>query len=131
MGKAQIAIEFVLLTGMAFIILVVILISTTTISSERADEQTYLELRDYGNSLQRELILATEMNKGYHRIIDIPEKINGRDYIILTGSAEETGYIIIEYLDRSITFVTPKTEGEFTKGTNKITKQNGSIKINP
>ncbi len=130
-GKAQIAIEFIMLAGMAIIILLVILIATALISSDKADETTYFELTDFGMGLQRELILAAEMQEGYNRIIDIPERINGRDYGITMWSNAETSHMTIDYMGREIYFATPKTIGELTKGINRITKQNGSIYINP
>ncbi len=130
MGRAQIAIEFVMLAGMAVILLVVILVAAAAISSDKGDETAYNELRDFGASLQRELIVAAEMQEGYNRIVEIPEKINGREYSIITWSNNES-YIAIEYKGREIYFATPKTSGEFTKGHNRITKKDGTIQLNP
>lgn len=131
MGKGQIAIEFMTLTAIAFVILFTVLVASVSLSKSKTDERTYFELRDFGAGIQRELILATELEDGYHRRINLPVTVNGRDYSVITnGSAtNETGFFVIEYKGRELYYAIPSVEGEFRKGDNVIVKKNDTIRI--
>lgn len=128
--KSQIAIEFLLLAGTSIFILLLILISMYSLSKGKTDEKTYYELDDFGKSLQQEILLASELEDGYVRTMNIPMTLNGRNFNITTNQTSAyNGYIKINYEVYEFYYAIPIVNGTFKKGMNTITKQNGVLSI--
>ena len=130
-SRAQIAIEFVLLIGVSIAILISALVIMTSLASDKTDEKTYYELDDFGKSIQQEVILASEMENGYIRQLDIPITVNGRDYTILTNVSYlyNTSHIIIQFRTLETYYVIPPVNGTFKKGINILKKMNDTLII--
>ncbi len=130
--SGQIAIEFLLLVGISIFLLILVLISISAMSERKIDEKTYYELDDFGTTLQQELLLASGMENGYIRPINIPVTVNGRNFNMTMGGAQnDTSYLIITYMTVDIYYSIPPVNGSFVKGNNIIRKINDTLYINP
>ena len=130
MKKGQIGIEFILLIILAIVILMTGLIVINSLTTSKIDEKTYNELDDLGLSIQRELILITELEDGFRRTLNVPVKVNGRTYTIITNNTSPSvGYLLINYLDTEIYYAIPALNGTLKLGNNYITKHNGVITV--
>jgi hypothetical protein len=126
--NGQIAIEFLLIAGLAFFIIFTLLIAVYKISEDNNTIKTYVELKDFGYSLQKELLIASELEDGYKRKINIPVTLNGLDYNITIFNSTKYTYMIITYKNVETYYSIPVTEGNFVKGINYITK-NETLRI--
>ncbi|HYD03048.1 MAG TPA: hypothetical protein VEC16_02000 [Alphaproteobacteria bacterium] len=130
--KAQIVIEFLLLIGMAFFIIIVLLISLMSVSEGNHKTKTYNDLNDLGMSLQEEFLLAAELEDGYTRKINLPATVNGVQYNATLGSlANDTrSYLQIDYESTQLYYELPKIYGTLTMGDNIIRKNDGVLRLN-
>src|SRR3989338_6379302 len=124
--KSQIAMEFMLLSGIALIAAIVFVsISLDQIKGLYAAKESLLA-KDVALKIQSEISIASNAEDGYSRDFELPEKINNRDYNIsiinntLAVWTTATPYVI-GILD---------AEGNLEKGSNAIRKTNGVIYIN-
>jgi hypothetical protein len=129
-NRGQIAIEFLLLVGLSFAIIIILMISVFYLSEDNTTRKTYTDLMDFGRSLQQELLLASNLEDGYIRPINIPLTVNGLDFNITTGTYNSTGYLILSYKATETFFVVPSVNGSFIKGKNIIRKMNNTLYIN-
>ena len=132
MKKGQVAIEYLLLTGISFFVVFVLIIILSSLMESKRNEKAFYELDDFGRSIQQELILASELEDGYNRPINIPTTVNGRQYTITTGNVSPSnGYLIITlgFMGQEIFYEVPPINGSFRKGWNRIWKVNGNITI--
>ncbi|GIU69873.1 MAG: hypothetical protein KatS3mg002_1109 [Candidatus Woesearchaeota archaeon] len=123
--KSQMALEFVLLFGIAIIIMIILLTTIYELNRSKIDEKIYYKMNDFSYIVQSEFVLASEMNDGYSRIIFIPEKLEGMEYnISISGDS-----IVFSYNDLVFYRKIPQTSGELKKGSNIIRKINSTIYI--
>lgn len=98
--KAQVAIEFVTFVGIAVVLLMVFLgISSyyLKLSYERENVQT---AEDLARLVKNEVNIASFVENGYSRNVDLPAKLKGEDYSILIGKigASEKREIVINFV---------------------------------
>lgn len=124
--RAQVAIEFVILVSIAFFIFILFVSVTRNKAIELFEEKKYEELKEVGNMIKDELIIASQVNDGYYREIEVPYNIQGSyDYEI-----ERIGNSIYLYLDENQYYVRiPSFLGNISKGKNLITKEGGDIYV--
>ncbi|MGV8168779.1 MAG: hypothetical protein ACP5N3_01870 [Candidatus Nanoarchaeia archaeon] len=129
MKKAQIALEFLLLTGFMFIMFFVFLFIVLNLSERNNDEQKILALEDLGSSLKNEFVLASEMENGFHREINLPAKIRGNAYSInIAGTDDNYSYLVLASENYEILYSIPKTTGTILPGKNLI-KKNDNLTV--
>lgn len=116
--KAQVATEFMLIVGLALVVVIMFSGLIYYLSFRYSEDQNIKRLQDLGYSLQSELILASEVEPGYERTIIIPDDVGGADYSISQTSAD----LVIRYKETELLFPIPKVTGSLSKGTNTITK---------
>ena len=85
--KSQIAIEFLILLAMSFFIIISFMIIIVSISKTNARIQSFSDIDDLGKSLQQEVMLASQLEDGYIRKINVPVTLNGLDYNISYGES--------------------------------------------
>lgn len=125
--KSQMALEFVLLFGVSILIMALLLVFMYEVNRSKAEEKIDYKMRDFSYSVQSEFVLASEMNNGYSRIINIPSRVEQTDYnITIIGNNLVVSYHGVSYYSQI-----PDTIGNITKGTNLLLKKNGTIYINP
>ncbi len=127
--KSQIAIEFLILLAMSFFIIISFMIIIVSISKTNARIQSFSDIDDLGKSLQQEVMLASQLEDGYIRKINVPVTLNGLDYNISYGESPKEGYIFLGFKDTEAYYFIPKILGNITRGDNYIRKNNGILNI--
>jgi hypothetical protein len=132
--NGQIAIEFLLLIAMAFFIVLTLLISMLSISERNTKIKSYNEMDDLGKSLQQELLLASQLEDGYTRKINLPLKINGLQYTAFVGSSNYTNtsnsYLLLTFNSVELFYTLPHVTGNIYLGDNILVKSNNTLKFN-
>ncbi len=118
MKKAQVAMEFIWIVGIATMIILLLLGGVYYLTYAYSEKQIIEKLSDLGYSLQNELIIAEEVEIGYERTINIPSDINGKEYFL----SQNNKYLVLSYKGSQQTFTIPMVTGTLVKGTNTITK---------
>lgn len=121
--KAQIAIEFLLLTTLSLFFLAAILVILSTINTTNTDIRREKTLEDLGASVKNEIAIASEMEDGYHREINIPKKVNGQTYnISIEEGISGISYLVITADMFERYYSIPETNGTIKPGKNLIVK---------
>ncbi|MBN2458664.1 hypothetical protein JXB28_00105 [Candidatus Woesearchaeota archaeon] len=123
MKKSQIATEFMLMVGLAMVVVFVFLAVSYSLIIDYSEEKNMNKLMDFGYSIQNELILASEVEPGYQRIITLPEKIGSTSYsitivnndLVIPYRGGEYLFQIPELKAGSITTLTPGNTYTITK----------------
>lgn len=124
--SAQIAMEFLLIAGVSMVMIMLFLVIILNISEANTRARTYDDIYDLGQSLQTELLLASELEDGYSRKLDIPTQINNYPFTITIHDSTIYTYMIIMYKGAETFYAIPPTQGAFHTGTVYLTK-NGTL----
>lgn len=126
MLKAQVSGEFFIFVGLSLLIALAFeLASLQQLNDFRLQKENEL-VKDLALKLQKEVFLAANVEDGYIRVFDVPNKLDNIDYSILMGNTT-----ITINSSKSIYIVAiPSTIGNLTKGINTINKTGGVIYIN-
>lgn len=129
MGKhirAQIAIEFIFLVCVAFVMLMLFLTSIRDQAIDLNQRKDFVLLKDLAYKVQYEINIATQVKSGYNRTFFIPEKLNNKDYTINIEKNE-----IIVSLEKLEFFLNiPEINGNINKTNNIIKNVGGVIYLN-
>ena len=127
MSKSQSAMEFVILASFMFLVVLGFFSVTTSKIIEAKEESNRQIANDLADYAFNEIKTAKSVNDGYTRIFFIPQTVNGISFTInITDNRElAVNYIGNEY----VKFLPSNVTGNLTKGSNKISKINGSIYI--
>ena len=125
--KSQSSMEFFTLAGFAFLATIIIVsISVSEIKNFR-DKKEFDLIQDLGLRLQKEVSIAAYVEDGYKRNLVIPQKLeNSFNYTVINTN----NTIIINASKTSFSAAIPFVEGNFTKGSNKITSTDNKIYLN-
>jgi hypothetical protein len=126
MKKSQMAIEFVVLIGMGILISTLVIVVIFQMNTDRNQEKIELKMKDFGYSLQNEIILASEMNEGYMRNFTLPEKVEYTDYNISIYVGRS---LMVDYANRRLYYRIPQTNGTIMKGNNQLYNFQGVVYI--
>ena len=124
--KAQVAMEFVFLVGLAFTVMVVFISSTRSEFDELRTEEERSLLKDVTVMAQHELIIASTVEDGYHRVFEIPTTINGIDYTITITN----DILLAQTEDYEYDVNIPSVTGNVVLGNNTIEKTDGIVYLN-
>ena len=124
--KAQIAIEFILLVSVAFVILIIFLTSVRSQATDLNKRKDFVLVKDLAYKVQYEINIATQVKSGYNRTFFIPEKLDNKDYAIKIEQNELT--IKLENLEFVLNI--PEINGSIKKGNNTIKNLGGVIYLN-
>ncbi|MGV8141517.1 MAG: hypothetical protein ACP5NW_03690 [Candidatus Woesearchaeota archaeon] len=132
--NGQIAIEFLLLIAVAFFVVLSLLVITFSIYESNSRADAYGQINDFGTALQQEFLLASQMEDGYTRRINLPITMNGMDYNItigIGGAGNSTnGYMLLNYEVVELYYLIPRVIGNISFGDNILRKENGTLLIN-
>ena len=124
--KAQVAMEFVFLVGLAFTVMVVFVSSTRSEFSDLRSLEERSLVKDVSVMVQHELVVASNVEDGYIRKFIVPLNLEGISYNISiinnTLLTSSSGY---EYV-----LSVPSIVGNVVKGNNTINKTGGIIRLN-
>lgn len=87
--KGQIGLEFMIVVMVAVGILIVFVGLLTVIMANKQDEVKSLMAQSVADGFSKELLFASEAERGYVRIIEFPKLIEGASYIINLESFED------------------------------------------
>ena len=125
-SKAQISAEFYVFLGLAFLIAIAFEIASLDQLNDFRAQKESEAVKDLALKLQKEALIAANVEDGYVRIFEVPDKLDNINY-----SLTAQNYTITVQSKNGFYFVgIPRAVGNFTKGTNKINKTGGVIYIN-
>ena len=125
-SKAQISAEFYIFLGLAFLIAIAFEIaSLDQLNDFRKQKESEL-VRDLALKLQKEVLLAANVEDGYVRVFLIPDKLDNIDYFLTVQNYT----INIQSKNSFYILPIPRTIGNLTRGANVINKTGGVIYIN-
>ena len=124
--KAQVAMEFVFLVGLAFMVMVVFISSTRSEFDELRTAEEMSLLKDAAVMIQYELIIASNVEDGYYRVFELPTDLNGVNYTfeILNN------ILLLRTANYEQDLNIPKVTGDLRIGNNTINKTDGAIYLN-
>jgi hypothetical protein len=125
-SKAQISAEFYIFLGLAFLIAIAFEIASLDQLNDFRIQRESDAVKDIALKLQKEVLVAANVEDGYSRIFEVPEELDIANYSLTMNNntisiQSKNGYYIVGI---------PKAIGNFTKGTNKISRTGGVIYIN-
>ncbi len=129
MGKhirAQIAIEFILLVSVTFIMLLIFLKAVGDQADELNEKKEFILVKDLAYKIQYEINMATQVKSGYNRTFFIPEKLDNKDYTI----TKTENKITISLKNSEFTITIPEINGNIKNGSNTIINIGGVIYLN-
>ena len=116
--RAQISNEFFALLGLAFLISIAFEVVALDQLNDFRIKKENEAVQDMALKLQREMLLAAVVEDGYVRSFTIPDKLDGINYTLTTMNSTLSVQSKNSYYSASI----PKSVGNITKGTNRITR---------
>jgi len=112
--KSQIAIEFMILSGVALITAIIFISISVSDTKTLYETKEFFEVKDVALKIEKEIDITSFVQDGYSRQFEIPEKINNGDYNIsivnntLTIWTNTSTYIT-RILNRAISFKSAPT----------------------
>ncbi|MBU1204699.1 MAG: hypothetical protein KKA61_02780 [Nanoarchaeota archaeon] len=129
MGKhirAQIAIEFIFLVCVAFVMLLIFLKVVGDQADELNEKKEFILVKDLAYKIQYEINMATQVKSGYNRTFFIPEKLDNKDYTI----TKTENKITVGLKNSEFTITIPEINGNINKSNNTIINIGGVIYLN-
>jgi|SRR3989338_2686892 len=127
MKKAQIASQFLIITGFAMVIIVTFLIGFYSLSTDLRSEKQLVLIQDLALKIKEEVFLAYRVSDGYSRTFSLPQKLDGLDYnIYVVGS----NTLLLDSEKVNYTTSIANFNGNLIKGTNLIIKNSSGVYIN-
>lgn len=124
--KSQVAMEFVFLVGVAFMAVLIFTVVGYDKLKEISDEKEFVLVKDLAFKVQNEINLAANVDDGYKREFEIPQKLDYIDYNVTINN----NILIVESKNHEYVLLIPTVRGNITKGDNVICKNNLLIRIN-
>lgn len=124
--RAQLAIEFVFLVSVAFLILIVYTASARSDMARAESVKEHALVKDMGYSLQSEVSMVSALEDGYIRGFSIPATLDGIPYNITILNTT----LIVNTSNYEHSLPVPSVLGNLTPGANEIKKVEGKILIN-
>jgi hypothetical protein len=124
--KSQVAMEFVLLIMLAFMIMVVFIGFARDKMTDLRKEDEYVLLKDVTLAVQAEIITAKTVEDGYERTFTVPLTLDGINYTI--GFTD--GFLVSESLHHEYVVKISPVNGSINLGVNTIRKQEGEVYLN-
>lgn len=122
--KAQVGIEFIILIGiLTFISMMVIGAIMFYLKDLRSDE-IYYDLKGVGSMIRNEVYMAASVEDGYSRSFFLRDDINysitelNKSILISAGNNSHVSFVEVDWT------------GNFQRGWNNISKQEGVIYVN-
>jgi uncharacterized protein (UPF0333 family) len=127
--RGQVAMEFLLLISIAFMIFLVYIMVTRNKVVDISMEEEYIQLQDFTDSTRNEILVASQVEDGYYREFTLPQKIGDKyEYTIYIN--QTTDQLLINTTNHQENTEIPHVNGTIQKGTNIITKEERKIYLN-
>lgn len=128
MGRAQSAVEFLIIVGFALVFFVAFLLSLSLSSSDRIFERQKLTLEHVAQTVQKEVAFAHTTVDGYERSFTLPLKIVNLEYEIEVVD----GLLYLHTFDFVHALAVPiqNVTGTFAPGQNALRRTNSTVYAN-
>lgn len=110
-NKGQAGLEFMMVAIIALTALMVFVIILTIFLTSEQEESRMVKAQNFLDGLGEEIFFASKAEKGYTRILDLPESIDGKQYFLIIDSGQNTGFIELEYQNNILYKTIPSVEG--------------------
>ena len=124
--KAQLSAEFLVFLGIAFLIAIAFIIASLEQLKDFRLQKESEAVKDLALKLQREVLIAANVEDGYVRVFQIPSKLENVDYTL----AIQNSTIIVQSKNSAYIVSILNAIGNVSKGINIINKTSGVIYIN-
>ena len=125
-SRAQISAEFMIFVILAFLLAISITFSAAKQSKDFRVQREGEIIRSFALKIQRELLLASYVEDGYVRILELPDKIENINYTLISTNSTIT--VKSSYALHVVTI--PSLNGTLMKGSNVINKTGGVLRLN-
>lgn len=125
-SKAQISAEFFVFLGLAFLIAIAFEIASLDQLKDFRIQKESEAVKDLALKLQNELLIASNVEDGYVRIFEIPDKLENVNYSLTVQNST----VSVQSKNAFYIVSIPRTTGNLSRGANKINKTGGVININ-
>ena len=124
--RGQSAIEFMVIFA-AILLFFVSFFAIIQMNVEKKNfEKEKILVQNIALDVQDEINIAAKSSEGYSREFKIPENIFGKNYEInLSGN-----FVYVSLNNIGVSYKISKINGSVKKGSNLITKQNGTVYLN-
>jgi len=126
-SKAQLFTEFFIFLGLSFLIAIAFEIASINQLNDFRTQQESDAVKDMALKLQKELLIAANVEDGYVRLFSIPDKLDSINYSLTTLNNRT---ITVKSKNSLYIVAIPIAIGNVTKGANQIKKTDGIIYIN-
>lgn len=126
LGKSQVAMEFIMLVLLAFMIMIVFTVVGRDRMVDLRREEEFVALKDVAFTVQAEIFTATNVEDGYIREFGLPASLGGVNYTIQISG----GYVIAESENHDYTLKISPVTGDVINGANVIRKEDGVVYLN-
>lgn len=133
--KSQISMEFTLVFVIVLVVALVALKAFQTRLSEMEDREDFIYMQNLASTIQKEILLASQVNDNYIRRFEIPYKLNGKSYTLKLDKAELI-VNITEEDDKALYAIMPwEVKGSFIESNEPefldycISKNNNEIRV--
>ena len=124
--RAQGASEFIIIFGFVLFFFVVFFAIINQNQVEKNKDKEKIIIKNVALDVQDEIALAAQSSEGYYRQFVIPTNILGREYDIMVFG----DIVYANTSDYGISYTIFEVQGNLSKGTNIIKKQNGTVYLN-
>ncbi len=124
--RAQVSSEFFIFIGMAFLMSIAFSVSSLEHLSDFRAQKESEAVKDLAFKMQKELLVAANVEDGYVRSFKIPNKLDSINYSLTTQNST----ITVESKNSLYIVSIPKVIGNLSKGDNIINKTGGVIYLN-
>ena len=125
-SKAQVSTEFFIFLGMSFLIAMAFIITSLDQLKDSRIQKEDAAVKDVALKLQKELLIAANVEDGYVRTFTIPDTLDRINFSLSTQNST----IVVQSKNSYYLMTIPKSIGNVSKGTNIINKTGGMIYIN-
>ena len=126
-SKSQLFTEFFIFLGLAFLVAIAFEIASIDQLKDFRAQQESDAVKDLALKLQKELLIAANVEDGYVRTFEISQKLDIINYSLTTLNNRT---ITVQSKNSLYIVTIPRSIGNVTKGTNQIKKTDGIIYIN-
>ncbi|MBS3131187.1 hypothetical protein J4212_02025 [Candidatus Woesearchaeota archaeon] len=125
MRKSQVATEFLVFVSIAMMISIVFTAASFSKAKELGSRKEFFLVKDTAAMIQNELTTASQVESGYYRTFEVPEKLGNKEYNITIK-----GRILTVWTESQAYSVgLPNTTGKIAKGANSIRKEGNEVFI--
>jgi len=126
--KSQSAMEFIMLASFMLLVILGFFAVTSSRLLEAKEEGNRKIAEDIADFAYKEIETAKSVNNGYTRTFEMPQAVNGINYSISIIDSRE---LAVDYLgNEHIKFLPLNVTGSLVRGSNKISKSDGVVRLN-